>query len=80
MIQPTQVIEAFKKHTSSLLIPSASATSVAPMPTVVPNKPHYETVGETGTKTLWVRLILELVPPAQLTFYRSSGFSCFSQL
>jgi len=65
MIQPTQVVEAFKKHTSSLLIPSSSG-SVAPLPTVVPNKPHYETVGETGTKTLWVVWVIMLL--STLTF------------
>jgi hypothetical protein len=46
------------KTTSSLLIPphptSTSATSVAPIPTVIPNLPIYEKVGEAGTKTLWV--------------------------
>ncbi|KAG9234667.1 putative opsin-1 [Amylocarpus encephaloides] len=58
MIQPTQAVEAFKKKTSSLLIPTSSAHSVAPMPTVVPNRPRYETVGEAGTKTLWVVFVI----------------------
>jgi hypothetical protein len=43
---------AFK--TSSLLVPT-STSSVAPLPTVIPtNVPHWEKVGETGIKTLWV--------------------------
>jgi hypothetical protein len=42
------------KTTSSLLIPHPTTTSVAPIPTVVPDPPRYERVGETGTKTLWV--------------------------
>jgi len=58
--QVVEFVEAFK--TSSLLVPthpahttSATATSsVAPIPTVVPNHPIVEKVGETGTKTLWV--------------------------
>jgi hypothetical protein len=52
MIDP-QMVDAFKTTTSSLLVPTT--TSVSPIPTVIPNPPHYEKVGETGTKTLWVR-------------------------
>lgn len=55
MIDP-QMVDAFKTTTSSLLVPTT--TSVSPIPTVIPNPPHYEKVGETGTKTLWVREIL----------------------
>ena len=56
MINPTQVAEAFQVATSSLLVPTHSHTHshVAPIPTVTPNKPIYQTVGETGEKTLWV--------------------------
>lgn len=58
MIQPTQVMEALKK-TSSLLVPTTSSTpSVAPIPTVTPNHPYYERVGEAGTKTLWVVFVI----------------------
>ena len=49
MIDPTQVIEAFKTKVSS------ATSSVAPIPTVIPNEPIYETVGSAGGKTLWVR-------------------------
>ena len=42
---------AFK--TSTLLVPHPTS-SVSPIPTVIPNLPIYEKVGETGTKTLWV--------------------------
>jgi len=67
MIEPTQVIEAFRKHTPSLPLPTSTATaSVAPIPTVIPNRPHYESVGETGTKTLWVVWVLMLL--STLTF------------
>ena len=63
MIDPAQVVDAFKT-TSSLLVPTSlvpttssatSASSVAPIPTVIPNQPIYETVGDAGGKTLWVR-------------------------
>lgn len=56
MISPDQVIEAFKTHaTSSLLVPTTSSSpSVSPIPTVIPNQPYFEKVGEAGTKTLWV--------------------------
>jgi len=67
MIEPTQVIEAFKKHTSSLL-PIPTSTSVAPIPTVVPNRPHYETVTETGTKTLWVVWVVMLLSTLGFAF------------
>lgn len=55
MIDPTQVIEAFGKKTSGLLVPTTSSSpSPTALPTVIPNVPIYERVGETGTKTLWV--------------------------
>jgi len=60
MIEP-QMVDAFKTSwasaTSSLLNPSPTS-SVLPIPTVTPNEPHYERVGETGTKTLWVVFVL----------------------
>jgi len=43
--------------TSRLLVPTSSATAtptVSPIPTVVPTLPTYETIGKTGSKTLWV--------------------------
>ncbi|EHK99518.1 Family A G protein-coupled receptor-like protein [Glarea lozoyensis ATCC 20868] len=66
MIQPDQVVEAFKKHTPALSSLLPTSTSVAPIPTVVPNKPHYESVGSTGTKTLWVVWVIMLL--STLTF------------
>jgi hypothetical protein len=36
--------------TSSLL---SATSSVAPIPTVVPNKPIYVTAGDVGNRTLW---------------------------
>jgi hypothetical protein len=56
MVDPVEFVEAVFK-TSKLLVPTASVSAtptVSPIPTVIPNVPHYERVGETGTKTLWV--------------------------
>ncbi|TVY85918.1 Opsin, partial [Lachnellula willkommii] len=57
MIDPTQVVEAFK-HKSS----------VAPLPTVVPNEPTYETVGSAGGTTLWVVFVLMFLSTLGFTF------------
>jgi bacteriorhodopsin len=43
-------VEAFK-----------ATSSVAPLPTVVPSLPEYQTVTETGTRTLWAVCILMLL-------------------
>jgi hypothetical protein len=60
MVDPVEFAEAVFK-TSKLLVPTPSPTpSVSPIPTVIPNVPHYERVGETGTKTLWVSSLLLL--------------------
>jgi bacteriorhodopsin len=62
MIDPQQAIDAFNRKTSSLLVPTTSATaSVSPIPTVVPTPPIFETVGEAGTKTLWVVFVIMLL-------------------
>jgi len=76
MIDPAQVVEAFKT-TASLVIPTslvpttssiATTSSVAPIPTVTPNHPTYERVGETGTKTLWVVFVLMFLSTLVFTF------------
>jgi len=70
MVNSDQMAEAFKSHwasaTSSLLNPSP--TGVSPIPTVTPNKPHYELVGETGTKTLWVVFVLMFLSTLAFTY------------
>jgi len=59
MIDPVQ---AFAMATSSLLVPTSSATvSVAPLPTVTPDKPHYEVIHDAGKKTLWVVFVIMLL-------------------
>jgi len=56
-----QMAQAFKSSwesaTSSLLAPSPTST-VAPIPTVLPDNNIYEKVGEVGSKTLWVVFVL----------------------
>ena len=57
MLDPVGFEAAFFK-TSSLLVPTPSPTpSVSPIPTVTPNLPRYERIGDTGGKTLWVGFI-----------------------
>lgn len=63
-----QLVEAFKTATSSLLAPTSS---VKPIPTVTPDYPTYEKIGESGSKTLWVCLFLSWVDDRCL----GSGFA-----
>ncbi|KAM3084238.1 hypothetical protein ACMFMG_001657 [Clarireedia jacksonii] len=69
MIDPMQAfdMESFGSKTSSLLVPT-STPSVAPIPTVVPNVPIYETVGESGTKTLWVVFVIMFLSTLTFSF------------
>uniref|UniRef100_UPI001C31EA5B Opsin n=1 Tax=Leptosphaeria maculans TaxID=5022 RepID=UPI001C31EA5B len=46
---------------------SAQPTHVAPVPTVLPDTPIYETVGDSGSKTLWVVFVLMLIASAAFT-------------
>jgi hypothetical protein len=42
-------VQAFATATSGLL----ASSSVAPLPTVVPSLPEYETSTDSGNRTLW---------------------------
>jgi len=53
--------------TSSLLLSTQSTPSPTTLPTVVPNAPVYEKVGETGSKTLWVVFFIMFI--SSLGFY-----------
>jgi len=66
MIDP-QMVEAFKQATSTVLARPTSS-HVSPIPTVVPNVPIYEKVGETGTKTLWVVFVVMFLSTLTLAF------------
>jgi len=68
MIDPTQVIEVFKTATSSLLVPTSSHSHVGPLPTVTPNRPVYEKIHETGTKTLWVVFVVMFLSTLAFAF------------
>jgi len=60
MLSPDQVMEAFKTH--SLLVPTSSASAIpTSLPSIVPTQPHFEKVGQTGTKTLWVVFVIMLL-------------------
>jgi len=71
MIDP-QMVDALKTSwvsaTSSLLAPSSTSSPVSPIPTVIPNVPIYEKVGETGTKTLWVVFVVMFISTLVLAF------------
>jgi hypothetical protein len=56
MIDPHLVADAFKKTTTVLPVP---------IPTVVPDVPRFEKIGDAGIKTLWVSW--ELIQVTQLT-------------
>jgi len=60
MINPQLVEDAFKTK------PFPASSSVAPIPTVIPNLPHCEKVGATGARTLWVIFAVMLL--STLTF------------
>lgn len=66
-------VDAWKK-TSTLPLPtatvSASSTSVLPVPTVVPDQPEQQFVGESGSKTLWVVFVFMVIA--------SAGFAAMS--
>jgi hypothetical protein len=56
MIDPQLVAEVFKKTTTNPLpFPPPTTTSVAPIPSIIPDTPRFEKIGEAGTKALWVR-------------------------
>ena len=56
MIDPQLVADAFKKTTTAVLpFPPPTSTYVAPIPTVIPDVPRFEKIGDAGHKTLWVR-------------------------
>ncbi|RDW95137.1 putative opsin-1 [Coleophoma crateriformis] len=60
MVDP---VEALLKKTSSLLVPTSSAThTVSPIPTVVPGPSRvFEKVGGSGATTLWVVFVIMLL-------------------
>lgn len=53
--------EEVLKKTSVIPLPTSSPTGVLPIPSVIPDSPEHQFVGETGTKTLWVVFIIMLI-------------------
>lgn len=67
MIDPMMVIDALKT-TPLPYPPQPTTTSVAPIPTVVPDVPRFEKITQTGTKTLWVVFVLMFLSTLLLAF------------
>lgn len=64
------IVDAFEevlKHTSILPLPTASPTSVSPIPPVHGDKPDLQFIGDSGKKTLWVVFVLMLLASAGFT-------------
>jgi len=60
--------EQVLKTTAAHLLPTASPTGVAPIPTVVPGTPIDEQyAGDAGKKTLWVVFVLMIIASAGFT-------------
>jgi len=59
------LFEAFKTTTDpGNVLPTATPTHVAPIPSVLPPTPHYEVVGHDGKVTLWVIFVLMVLSSA----------------
>jgi hypothetical protein len=64
------IVDAFEevlKKTSLLPLPTASPTSVTPIPPIHADKPEYQYATEAGQKTLWVVFVLMLLASAGFT-------------
>jgi len=64
------IVDAFEevlKKTSIIPLPTASPTSVSPIPPVHKDKPEFQYITETGTKTLWVVFVIMLIASAGFT-------------
>jgi hypothetical protein len=61
-----QFQEALKK-TSLLPVPTSTPTGVPPIPSVVPNQPELQYIGDSGKKTLWVVFVLMIIASASFT-------------
>jgi len=59
------LFEAFKTTADpGKILPTATPTNVAPIPSVLPPTPHYEVVGHDGKVTLWVIFALMVISSA----------------
>ena len=67
-----QFEEVLKKTSQLFPLPTAThsptkPTHVAPIPSVLPDTPIHEFVGDAGKKTLWVVFVLMLIASAAFT-------------
>lgn len=67
-----QFEEVLKKTSQLFPLPTAThaphkPTHVAPIPSVLPDAPIHEFVGDSGKKTLWVVFVLMLIASAAFT-------------
>jgi hypothetical protein len=59
--------EEVLKHTSLIPLPTASPTSVSPIPPIMGDKPEFQMIGESGKRTLWVVFVLMLIASGAFT-------------
>jgi len=59
------LVQALVK-TSHIMVPTATPSSVAPIPTVVPDLPEYQHVGHSGKTALWVVFVIMII--SSITF------------
>jgi len=55
------------KKTSAVAIPTASPTNIGGIPSVLPDKPDYQVVGDAGKTTLWVVFVIMVIASAVFT-------------
>lgn len=60
-------VEILKKTTTAHLIPTATASPVHPVPSVLPDQPDMQLVSHDGKRTLWVVFIVMLISSAVFT-------------
>ena len=64
------IVDAFEevlKKTSILPLPTATPTSISPIPPIHGDQPDYQFVGEAGKRTLWVVFVLMIIASAAFT-------------
>jgi len=60
IIDPVQIL----KTSARQILPTATPTNVAPIPTVVPDTPEYQFAADSGKRTLWVVFVLMVITSA----------------
>lgn len=60
IIDPVQVLKTSARH----VIPTAVPTHVAPIPSVLPDRPELQFADDSGKRTLWVVFVLMVIASA----------------